>query len=166
MNCIEELIGMIRSSSSHAIRSPAVALPVLEGPLAYPADMQHFYRECGGALLYANDPEVISYNLLPPEDIRQANEVIAGERCEDDLSATWHVVARSDNGDYISIDLSLHQRGCCYDSNHEIHGVAGSCPIIAGSFTELIGKLLSCGAGQPYWAALDCRDAYDTDAGA
>ncbi|MEN5284575.1 SMI1/KNR4 family protein [Stenotrophomonas lactitubi] len=155
---------MIRFNSSHAIRLPAAALPALEGPLAYPADMQHFYRECGGALLYANDPQSISYKMLPPEDIRQANEVIVGERCEDDLSATWHVVARSDNGDYISIDLSLQQPGRCYDSNHEIHGVAGSCPVIAGSFTELIGNLLSCGGGQPYWAALDCRDAYDTDA--
>lgn len=54
--------------------------------------------------------------------------------------------------------------GRCYDSNWEIHGVAGSCPIIANSFTELLERLVMNNGKHWYWLQDDFTslgDAYD-----
>ena len=67
----------------------------------------------------------------------------------------------TDNGDYLGIDLDPERLGRCYDSHHEIHGLAGECPVIALSFSEFVGLLEAQAA---YWTLESFHsygDAYD-----
>ena len=68
-----------------------------------------------------------------------------------DISDLWFSIADDGNGDYLSIDLAPGRLGICYDSFHETHGVAGSTPVIARSFTELLTSLLQSRGNRPYW---------------
>jgi hypothetical protein len=56
------------------------------------------------------------------------------------------------------------RRGHCYDAFHEIYGVAGSMPVIADSFTDLVVSLLSNAGSHWYWLQpgwISLGDAYD-----
>ncbi|WP_249418664.1 hypothetical protein [Escherichia fergusonii] len=98
---------------------------------------------------------------MPKEKILQANQEIVGETCDGDISASWYLIGKVNNNEYLSIDLSHERNGRCYDSNYEIHGVVGSCPIIAMSFTELLSKLYFSNGDDIYWAYKDYGDAYE-----
>jgi hypothetical protein len=90
--------------------------------------------------------------------------VIVGEACEDDISASWHLIVDDTNGEYLTIDLSENRVGRCYDSFFDRHGVRGSCPIIATSFSELLQRLIENRGQHWYWLQEGFEslgDAYD-----
>ncbi|QMJ69440.1 SMI1/KNR4 family protein [Escherichia fergusonii] len=129
--------------------------------LIYPEDVVYFYSRCNGVNLFSKDRTKILFSILPKEKILQANQEIVGETCDDDISASWYLIGKVNNSEYLSIDLSHERNGRCYDSNYEIHGVVGSCPIIAMSFTELLSKLYFSNGDDIYWAYKDYGDAYE-----
>ena len=54
--------------------------------------------------------------------------------------------------------------GRCYDSFHEVHGIPGSCEIIAASFSAMVMEFLNDPGNGWYWISPDGRrpgDAYE-----
>ncbi|RQW12261.1 SMI1/KNR4 family protein [Paenibacillus rhizophilus] len=110
--------------------------------------MMEFYRLCGGGTLFFNSTRPIE--ILKPSEVIPANLVILGEEAyeelllkeENDISMKWYVVARYDETEYVTIDFDQDRCGRCYDSFHETHAVAGSCEIIALTFSEFLSNLL------------------------
>ncbi len=101
--------------------------------------------------------------IVPPREFVLANPIIVGERCFDDISSHWYIVGRGGTEEMVTIDCSPPRLGRCYDSFWDRHGVAGSCPIVALSFTELLQRLLKQEGGYWYWLADDAPahgDAY------
>jgi hypothetical protein len=161
MNSINHILKKFSDDPRIEIFPPNSSLPVLPGNLSYPPDLVEFYQLCGGAKLFSPQSDNISFTLLPPSEIKQTNMVIVGSACDDDISSSWYVICKTDNNDYISIDLSIERSGRCYDSNHEVHAVAGSCPIIALSFKELILSIYASNGDDIFWRGKDYGDAYD-----
>jgi hypothetical protein len=130
--------------------------------LIIPPDLGIFFELCGGVDLYVGRDYAIS--VVGPQDLMSSNLAVIGEDFPDDNSAAWFTIAVTPDRDYLSIDLSLDRNGRCYDSFHEVHGVVGSCSVVACSFTELLENLLNSGGGHWYWLAPDfvsLGDAYD-----
>ncbi|MDT3443601.1 MULTISPECIES: SMI1/KNR4 family protein [unclassified Pseudofrankia] len=130
--------------------------------LRIPEDLAAFYEICGGVDLYANHDYALS--IVGPNDLRSANIAILGEDYPGDISSSWYTIGVTPDREYLSIDLSARRNGRCYDSFHEVHGLVGSCPIIASSFTELLERLLESSGGRWYWLDpdfVDLGDAYD-----
>nr|WP_310132456.1 SMI1/KNR4 family protein [Burkholderia ambifaria] len=161
MRSIKELVEIIRSDSRCQVLPVSGNLPPLPNPdLKYPNDLVEFYNICGGVVLFRAGKENVSFKILAADEVLQANMIIVGEPCEDDISFSWYAICKTDNGDYISIDTSKERGGRCYDSNFEIHGVAGSCPIIALSFSELLDELYKSSGVDIFWKTRDYGDAY------
>jgi antitoxin YokJ len=141
---------------------PPAGLPDVGAGHQLPDDLRAFYGACGGVDLFTGSLYPIS--LLPPRQLVPANPVIIGEQYEDDISASWYLVARSDQNEHVTIDLDPNRLGRCYDSFPEVHGIAGSCPVVATSFTDLFARLLAAEGGRWYWVEdgfEDLGDAYD-----
>lgn len=161
MTLIESLIAGFKKNSRCRVLPVKNGLPPLpNGNLLYPNDLTEFYNYCGGVTLFESGKDNVSFKILPPDEIFQANMIIVGEACEDDISSTWYVICQTDNGDYISIDLSKERNSRCYDSNYEVHGVVGSCPIISMNFTELLSELYKTDGKDIYWRGKNYGDAY------
>lgn len=127
-----------------------------------PDDVREFYELCGGAVLFRSADYPLE--IAGSEDFQLANPVIVGELCPEDISSQWYIVVSDLEGDYLTIDLSEERNGRCYDSFWDRHGVVGSCPIIAKSFTELLSRLYEMRGEYLYWAEDDFEplgDAYD-----
>jgi len=102
--------------------------------------------------------------ILSPSRVSSANIAILGEDFPDDRSSEWVTVAALPNGDFISIDLDPDRLGRCYDSSHEVHGIVGSCAIVAVSFSQFFESILNGGGGYWFWLEDDFAylgDAYD-----
>lgn len=158
---IKSLIEQIKLDSE-CIVYPASGLPTIEEGCILPNDIKEFYSMCGGLSLYRDNDYAI--NILPPERFVLANPVIVGERCEEDISSNWYIFADDGSGEYLTIDLSPSRVGRCYDSFFDRHGVVGSCPIIAMSFTDAINRLYENKGQYWYWLNDDFQslgDAYD-----
>jgi hypothetical protein len=159
---IDELITQMRATSGCQVFPPQ-GLPIPQPEYRLPDDLRRFYTLCGGLSLF----EKADYALVivPPARFVLANPVIVGELAGDnDISSSWYIVAEGGNGDYLTIDLSRERLGRCYDSFFDRHAVAGSCPIIARSFTELVTRLYENRGGYWYWLRPDfisLGDAYD-----
>jgi hypothetical protein len=151
---------IVRAAQTDGCRvRPPSAGPDVPG---LPGDLSTFYTVCGGVDLFPDADFAVS--LVAPDDLRPTNVVMFGEPFADDRSATWYTIGRTPDGEYLSIDLSAARNGRCYDSFHEIHGVAGSCPVIARSFTDLFRGLLDARGGHWFWLEpgfVDLGDAYD-----
>ncbi|MBR8176194.1 SMI1/KNR4 family protein [Burkholderia ambifaria] len=161
MMSIKSIIEIIKSDGGCQVLPVSGALPLLpNADMAYPNDLVEFYSLCGGVILFRAGRSNISFKILPAGEVLQANMLIVGEPCEDDISFSWYAVCKTDNGDFISIDTSKERSGRCYDSNSEIHGVAGSCPIIALSFSELLCLLYRSSGIDVFWKTRDYGDAY------
>jgi hypothetical protein len=158
---IDRLLAAASRASGCVVHPPA-GLPVVGAGHQLPDDLQAFYSACGGVDLYTRSLYPIS--LLPPHQVVPANPVIVGAQYEDDISASWYLIARSDQDEYVTIDLHPDRLGRCYDSFPEVHGVAGSCSVVAMSFTDLFAHLLGAAGGRWYWledAFGSLGDAYD-----
>ena len=153
-------VDLIRRDAACTVLAPQGVPSVRAGNLL-PDDLKSFYESCGGVVLFRDKDYGIS--VVPPPKLRLANPVVVGELCEEDISSSWYVVAES--GDQlISIDLDPGRLGRCYDSFYECHGVAGSCPIIAFSFAELLERLYGARGEYWFWLRSDfvsLGDAYD-----
>ncbi len=129
-----------------------------------PDDLMEFYTSCGGLGLFLESDYPIY--IVASEEFVPANPIIVGELCPEDRSSQWYLVADDKNGQYITMDLSAERLGQCYDSFWDRHGLAGSCPIIARTFTELLSKLVDNGGAYWYWLQDEFQplgDAYDEE---
>ncbi|WP_081074566.1 SMI1/KNR4 family protein [Burkholderia cepacia] len=161
MILIEEIVEVIRADSRCQVLPVSGNLPpLLSADMAYPKEVVEFYNLCGGIVLFSGGKENVSFKILSANEVTQANMLIVGESCENDISFSWYVICQVDNGDYITIDTSKKRGGRCYDSNFEIHGVAGSCPIIALSFSELLCELYKSSGADVFWKTKNYGDAY------
>jgi antitoxin YokJ len=141
---------------------PATGLPALRAQDRLPPDLQEFYSLCGGAHLFEGAD--FDVQLVEPDRFARSNLEIVGEECPDDISDSWYIVGRSGSEEAISIDCSTERLGRCYDSFWDRHAIAGSCPIVALSFAELVRRLLASRGGHWYWLAegwVGHGDAYD-----
>jgi antitoxin YokJ len=148
----------------------AVAKPSRQPTIAHhhrlPADVVEFYELCGGIGLFETSQYPL--RIVSADRFRPANLEIVGEYIADDISEAWYIVGEGRSGEYVTIDLSEDRNGRCHDSYVDRHAVAGSCPIIATSLTQLLTQLLaaaSVGNGGPmFWLAenfIPTGDAYD-----
>lgn len=122
-----------------------------------PDDLSRFLELCGG--VRCGGGVSVGQRIVP------AQEEILGERYEDDPSADWFVIAEEgeeETAERIVIDLGQDHRGRCYEAFWDRFGVAGSMPVVASSFSDLLDRLIAAG-GAPYWsdADLSLGDAYD-----
>ncbi|MGE5720387.1 MAG: SMI1/KNR4 family protein [Nocardioidaceae bacterium] len=139
---------------------PTSGLPRVAPGHELPEDLLAFYQAAGGLRL--EQAGGAWTRVLGPAELLPSNPLIVGEQVSDDITASWYLIALTDNGDYLSIDLDPERLGRSYDSHHEIHGLAGECPVIALSFSELVERLLAARAA--YWTEESFQsygDAYD-----
>ncbi|MEH7356653.1 SMI1/KNR4 family protein [Neobacillus drentensis] len=158
---IQLLINKVKSFPNCKVHSPS-GYPVIEKGHLLPNDLYDFYRICGGIELFIDCEYGIT--IVSPKEFVLANPVIIGEKAEYDISSNWYIIGRDRNNDYLTIDLNKSRLGRCYDSNWEIHGVAGSCPVIANCFTELLERLVMINGKHWYWLQdnfTSLGDAYD-----
>ena len=161
MSKISDLIEQIRLPSGCSVKSPA-GLSAIATPDRLPDDVREFYTLCGGVSLFPEGEYGIE--IVAPDRMILANPVIAGELYEEDISSHWYIFAIVVQSDYLTIDLSAERNGPCYASFWDIHGVAGSCPIIALSFTDALQRLFENKGDYWYWFRSDFQslgDAYD-----
>jgi hypothetical protein len=140
---------------------PQAGVPTLEHGHILTEDLRAFYSACGGIELFTDAPFPV--RISRPDELALANPVIIGERYPD-LSDSWYLIGRGGGDEFISIDLAPERAGRCYDSFREVHGVPGSDPIIAQSFTDLIERLYKNGGQHWYWLESNFTslgDAYD-----
>ena len=123
-----------------------------------PKDLQKFYELCNGVDLSINAD--YSYRILGIDELKPINLLIIGELSPEDISSKWISIAEYGNGDYLSLVLSPSKLGFCYNSFHETHGLAGSTPIIAKSFTELLYRLYENRGYYIYWFKPEFNDKY------
>ncbi len=158
---IDTLISTIRRTPHCRVLDPE-GLPRIRKNESMPDDLRRFYTRCGGIYLFEDQSYALT--IVPPTRCIPANPVMVGELFEDDISSTWYIIADDGNSDYLTIDLSPQRLGRCYNSFEDVHGVAGSCPIIAPSFTDLLTRLYENQGQYWYWLRPDfvaLGDAYD-----
>jgi antitoxin YokJ len=161
MTEIELLVEKIRRTDGCRLM-PSSGQPVLRPGDQLPPDLQEFYSKCGGAQFFEG-ADYAMYIVEPGRLVRTNPEVVRQE-CPDDITDSWYIVARSGGGERLSIDCSIERLGRCYDSFWDSHGIAGSCAIVALSFTELLRRLLAANGGYWYWLDESFEghgDAYD-----
>ncbi|WHY69497.1 SMI1/KNR4 family protein [Neobacillus sp. SuZ13] len=125
------MVDKIKNLPNCKVHSPS-GYPVVEKGHLLPGN---FYKICGGIDLYIDRDYGIT--IVSPKEF-----VIIGEKAEYDISSNWYIIGRDTNYNYLTIDLNKSRLSRCYDSNWDIHGVAGSCPIIANSYIEVIERLI------------------------
>lgn len=158
---IDTLLENIRNTPDCHIY-PATTLPVIQEEHLLPDDLRRFYTLCGGATLFDNSGYDI--RIVSPEEVTLANPIIVGELYPEDISSTWYILAKMVDSDFITIDLSRERCGRCYASFWDVHGVAGSCPIIARAFIDFLSETLLNRGQYWYWLQPGFKrigDAYD-----
>lgn len=156
---LSKILTKIRRHDNCQLLFPT-GLPDLNSGHILPADLLEFYNECGGGSLHMNSRQ--AFHIVKPENFVLANPVIIGGLCPNDISSQWYIVAVSDEGEYITIDLNTKRLGRCYDSFWDCHGVDGECDIVANNFTELLWNLFKL-KGE-YWKSPKFQpigDAYE-----
>jgi antitoxin YokJ len=161
MSAIPDLLAAIRNTQGCSVVNSQEGK--YDRDCGLPDDLREFYEFCNGATLFERSDYKI--RILGREELRPSNEIILGEQFPDDITNSWFVIAECSPGEHISIDLSDCRLGWCYDSFHDVHGVAGSCPIISKSFTEFLQRCLGKQGEYLYWLEKNFKsygDAYDT----
>jgi antitoxin YokJ len=161
MTELDLLIRRIKRTPDCAV-APPMGMPALREQDRLPDDLAHFYRLCGGVRLFESAAYPIG--VVGPDALVRSNPVIVGSEAPDDITDAWYIVARSGAGEMLSIDFSPGRLGRCYDSFWDGHGIAGSCPIVATSFSELLRRLFADRGGRSYWLGdgdPGYGDAYD-----
>lgn len=158
---IKELIEKIKNTPDCIVHAPC-GLPLANQDMNLPNDLKVFYENCGGIILFANEP--YGFTIVAPEEIVLANPIIVGELCEEDISSEWYIICKNAENDYITIDLANERQGRCYDSFWDRHGVVGECAVVARNFTELLTQLYNNQGKSLFWLDDDfgyIGDAYD-----
>ncbi len=158
---IRDLLALAKAREDCAVQPPSGLPAALDEAHPLPKEIEEFYTLCGGLELFIGSERFL--RIVPPQEFAAANPVICGEQYPEDRSAHWYIIGEDDNGQYITIDLFPERQGRCYDSFWDRHGLAGDCPILAGSFSQLLARLLEEKADW-YWLREDFQplgDAYD-----
>lgn len=160
---INEVILKIKNFNNCELDEPK-GIPKIFNNHILPEDLKEFFKICGGARLFIDND--FGIDIVSPDRFVLANPVIVKELCEYDISSDWYIIGDDRNGNYITIDLNKGRLGKCYDSHSDCHAIAGSCPVIANSFTELLIRIIETkGEGTCwYWYEDDfdsLGDAYD-----
>ncbi|GHJ52932.1 antitoxin YokJ [Nonomuraea sp. TT08I-71] len=162
MSRIDDLVDALRRDATCTLAQPVRGTEHAFSGL--PDDLRRFYNICGGAVLFVGAPFV--WEIVGPQALAPTNPEVVGEQVDDDLTSSWFIVGRQrgDSSALISIDLAANRLGWCYDSDVEIHGLVGSCPILAFSFTELLEELIDARGRFIFWEGekfVYKGDAYD-----
>lgn len=135
----------------------------LTGSVSLPADLREYLTLANGLELYVDSNYPLFVHGL--SQLLRANPVIVGEDCAEDRSYQWFLIANDGSDEYLTIDLSTERSGRCYDSFFDRHGIPGSCPVIASSFTDLLVRALSNKGEHWWWLQREfpsLGDAYDS----
>lgn len=158
---IVDVVRQVSNTSDCRVYLPS-GQPTVGSGHFMPDDLREFYDCCGGMILFESSDYPLF--VVSPQDFLLANPVIIGEVYEEDITSFWYIVGSNGSGDHVTIDLSQERSGKCYDSFYERHGVVGSCPVIALSFTDLVSHTLNNMGRHWYWEqpGFDyLGDAYD-----
>lgn len=158
---VATLIGRVRELQGCSVL-PSRGIPHLDSIDTLPADVLDFYGQCGGLNLFTEGEYPI--RVVAPDEFLRANPIIAHEKARvGDISDSWYIICSDDKGQWISIDCSKDRCGRCYDSFWDSHAVAGSCRVVALSFTELLTQLVAAEGRRWFWLldeAISYGDAY------
>jgi hypothetical protein len=139
-----------------------VGLPTLPDKLRLPADIRRFYELTGGATLFSSAR--YRFTIVNPRRFVRANPFMCPglpeSVCNEYPCKNWFIVSDC----CITVDLNPERVGRCYGSLQDRHAVRGSSPIIAWSFTELLGYLLGGRGKTAYGTSTDFEsqgDAFD-----
>jgi len=159
MTDLQHLLAHIARTRDCTVTSPR-GQPVLRDSERLPDDLAEFYRLVGDVRLF--DHGTYPFRIVGPDELVRANPEIVAAEFPDDISDSWYIVARGGPEEAITIDCNPARLGRCHDSFWDCHGVAGVCPVIALSFTELLQRLFDSAGGYMYWLAVDpgYGDAY------
>ncbi|MCB9589839.1 MAG: SMI1/KNR4 family protein [Polyangiaceae bacterium] len=126
---------------------PVTGLPQLRRGHFLPDELRAFYSSCGGLEL-ARDSSY-AMRVVTPAEFVSANLEIVGEDVPDDISDSWYLLCRGAGDQVLTIDCSRERLGRCYDSYWEVHGVVGSCAVVAQSFGQLLALLVNAAGHSP-----------------
>ncbi|MGJ4856823.1 SMI1/KNR4 family protein [Labrys sp. KB_33_2] len=158
---MEEILSII-SKNPRCRLYPATGLPTVAKGHIIPDDLLSFYKICGGVDFFYDS--LYSMSIVPPGELILSNIKIIGQNYEEDRSSSWYIIAKSGEEQFVSIDLGSERNGRCYDSFHEIHGVAGSSKILSYNFEDLVKRIYDSNGDYWYWLKKDFSylgDAYD-----
>jgi antitoxin YokJ len=156
---IRQLLDRISQLEGCSVLPPAGSPNVR---LELPNDLSEFYSLCGGLMLFKG--ALFPFEVVGPDEFEPANIAILGLGAQEDRSDDWYMLARSGSDQFVSVDLFPARVGRCYDSFVDRHAIAGSCAVVARSFSEFLKSTIDCAGHRLYW--LDPRfeglgDAYD-----
>jgi hypothetical protein len=163
MQSIGEILEEVGRTEGCLVHAPR-GVPMVRAGEALGADVEEFYRCCGGVSLFADRDYGVEF--AAPHSFARANIEIVGKEVRDDLTDSWYVIARAGSGEALTVDCHPTRAGRCYDSFWDSHGVPGSCPVIALSLRELLRRLLDARGNYWYWLRDDWQaygDAYAVD---
>lgn len=146
---IKDIIKEFETHSNFEVKEP-MGYPMVKHGHTLPDDMLEFFSLSGGLVCYIENGG-FPIEILSPTRVKQANISLLGKEYEDDISSSWYLIADAEDGNYISIDCNPSRLGRCYESFEYSHAVAGNCPIIALSFTELLSNILKYEGEYFYW---------------
>ena len=146
---IEKLIFQMRKHKNIIVRKPSMQPNISKGH-TLPTDVKEFYELCGGVSFYTKCGG-FPINVLSPLEVQPANIKIIGKQFDDDISSSWYLIADALDGNYISIDFEPSRLGRCYESFEYSHAIAGNCPILAVSFTQLLMSLFCYEGDYFFW---------------
>ena len=152
------IIEKMKENENFIVREPK-GKPQIKGKHILPEDVVAFYEMCGGIECYVKG-EAYPIRILAPEEVVQANPVLVGEECEEDISSSWYLIADAEDGNYISIDFDKERNGRCYESFFDTHALRDNCPVVARSFTEFLKHLLEYKGDYFYWLENDAFEGY------
>lgn len=161
MTAIERLVERIKSRRGCNIY-PSINAQSNSNSPNLPADLVEFYNSYERINVAPNSDYPLFISAI--SELIPSNEAIIDEDIQDDITAHWRILAKGRANEYISIDLSPDRLGFCYDSFADRHGIAGSCPIIAKSFTEFLERTLNQSGARHFWLErhfASYGDAYD-----
>jgi len=144
---------------------PPQGLPAIRSGHVLPSDLRDFYERAGGAFLFEDSG--LCFEIVPPSRVVVANGILRGGEFPPDLiepiTEAWYIIEDEGSSNYATIDLDPARLGRVYDSSWDRHGIPGSCPVIADSFSEFLERLLASNGQRHYWfeEGFVRRDAFD-----
>lgn len=141
---IHDLINEIRADPHCAVYPAEADIPL---PAELPLDLARFYAATDGMLLYKDDPER-RIEIVGRREFLPTNRSLYPEEWADaigDIRRHWYLIARAEQGRYISIDLTEARHGECYNNDDS------ATPAIARNFTELLALLYHRRGDIWYW---------------
>jgi hypothetical protein len=150
MSTMTELLAKIATTPGCTVAPPS-GLPTLPDGAMLPADVREFYEHAGGALLHAERVISGSIRILGPLEVKRIDQVIIGQPFEAGPFPWWLAIAEVGIGNYLALDVSPQHAGLCYDAFRETFARPGYANVIAGSFTDLLNRLLAHHDDSTYW---------------